>query len=306
VDKDPARENQMRLSPSWFERHDWAVSPAGLTFSRVHGPISFWLGTRDKAEQSGANEFPVWKTIPRSVAISTNEVPYQLFQQFLNETTVNLADTAPRSQQTTGPAIQVTWLEAVQFCSWLNEREGIPVDQWCYPAWQELEQIKGDDRMLSLPDDYLSRTGYRLPTETEWEYFCRAKTESSRYFGPSRSLLNDSAWYLQNSDERPHEAGAFKPNPFGMFGMLGSAWEWCDDVITDFDENERRYAPVDFEHSLEISRHQNRILKGGSYLSLAHNLRSGRSHWGQANVRDNSAGFRIARTLRTPSKEAVQ
>jgi formylglycine-generating enzyme required for sulfatase activity len=118
----------------------------------------------------------------------------------------------------------MTWFEAAQYCNWLSQREGIPEEEWCYPV---LDQIKEG---MELPRDYLHRTGYRMPTEAEWEYACRAGATTSRFFGSSEELLPECAWYTGTTfNERPWPGGQLKPNDLGLFDILGSVWEWGQD-----------------------------------------------------------------------------
>jgi hypothetical protein len=81
-------------------------------------------------------------------------------------------------------------------------------------------------------DVYSTSFGYRLPTESEWEYSSRAGAESSRYYGSSKDLLEWYAWYIKNSCERVHVCGGLMPNDLGLFDVLGNALEWCQDWDT--------------------------------------------------------------------------
>src|SRR5207253_2222430 len=128
-----------------------------------------------------------------------------------------------------GPIIAVTWYEAAQYCRWLSEREGVPEGQMCYPSVAAIEKCKDGVTPLRLPRDYLSRTGYRLPTEAEWEHACRAGTRTSRWYGSSEDMLAQHGWYQHNARDRAWPVGQKKPNPFGLFDMHGNTWDWCQE-----------------------------------------------------------------------------
>src|SRR5262249_26118340 len=121
-----------------------------------------------------------------------------------------------------GPMILVSWFQAAAYCNWLSKEEGL--DE-CYPP---LEKI-GDG--MQMPQGYLQRTGYRLPTEAEWEYACRAGAVTSRFYGTSEKLLGRYAWYRETTeDKRTQPGGLLKPNDLGLFDAYGNVWEWCQDV----------------------------------------------------------------------------
>ena len=103
----------------------------------------------------------------------------------------------------------------------------MPKDQWCYLPNEDGAYDEG----MTIPADVLKRTGYRLPTEAEWEYACRAGTITSRYYGLSIDLLGKYAWYQANSQDHAWPCGSLLPNDLGLFDMLGNVYEWCQDRV---------------------------------------------------------------------------
>src|SRR5262249_45059949 len=116
--------------------------------------------------------------------------------------------------------------EAAAYCNWLSKEEGIPEDQWCYLRNDSEKYEKG----MTVRPNYLSLRGYRLPTEAEWEYTCRAGAVTARFYGETDELLPKYAWYAKNSRDRwLRPVGTLKPNDLGLFDMHGNDYEWCQD-----------------------------------------------------------------------------
>ncbi len=144
------------------------------------------------------------------------------------------------------PVESVAWPDAVAFCNKLSEKEGLK-------PFYEL-----DGETARVPD--WSGSGYRLPTEAEWEYGCRANSTTTYSFGNDPTEAGAYAWSADNSGGRTHPVGEKRSNPFGLFDMHGNVWEWCWDEFGDryFDES-----PVDDPRGPTGITPPRRVIRGG-------------------------------------------
>jgi formylglycine-generating enzyme required for sulfatase activity len=140
--------------------------------------------------------------------------------------------------------------------------------------------------------NYLSLTGYRLPSETEWEYACRAGAVTRRFYGHSDELLAKYAWYIETSENHAWPVGLTKPNDLGLFDMHGNVWTWCHDRYEQYCDQEE-----DIEDPTKVGRGESRVLRGGSFNNNARNVRAAYRNNDQPDNRNNNNGFRPASTL---------
>ena len=160
----------------------------------------------------------------------------------------------------------LTWYDAARYCNWLSARERIPEDQWCYP------KLVGPG--MTLPANALERTGYRLPTEAEWEYACRSGTTTLWPHGLSEPRLINYAWILRDSGRVMHPSGLKRPNEMGLFDVLGNASEWCTGTV-DFawDPSVARSREDTLQLLLIHDDQQASDSRGGSFLDPSADIR---------------------------------
>ena len=163
------------------------------------------------------------------------------------------------------PATEVSWWDAVRFCNVLSQRESLAP---AYRLHDDGEGIEWDS----------SAEGYRLPTEAEWEYACRAGTTGPRY-GP----LDEIAWHRGNAHEQIHHVGGRQPNAWGLHDMLGNVWEWCWDT-----------------YDAEVYGTY-RVLRGGGWFDEHWSCRASVRRRSHPTFQIDDVGFRIARTDLSPS-----
>ena len=189
------------------------------------------------------------------------------------------------SPTTDSPINVMTWLDAVAYCRWLSEEMKLPEDEMCYPPLRDIKA--GMSR-----DNYLKRKGYRLPTEAEWEYACRAGATTSRFFGENEEMLMRYAWYIDNSSGQCWPGGLLMPNDNGLFDLLGNLKEWCHDT----------YRPdplpgLDLEDYSALDVKIDRVCAGASYSDRSSVLRAANRYYNKPDILGFNVGFRIARTV---------
>jgi formylglycine-generating enzyme required for sulfatase activity len=151
--------------------------------------------------------------------------------------------------------------------------------------------------VAKLKANYLSLTGYRLPTEAEWEYACRAGAVTARSYGETDELLGHYGSYLLNSSDRTWPVRSKKPNDWGLFDLHGNVACWCQESYREYGRGRGDGAINDLEDKLSIDIQQVRVLRGGSFGDPARNVRSANRNGYAPTIRFSFVGLRPARTF---------
>ena len=217
-------------NPSASKAQDMVLIPAG----------KFMMGEKDESDA------PPHEVVISAFLMDANLVTQEHFQKIMG--------TNPsRWKGDRNPVEQLRWADAVKFCNKRSEAEGLTP---CY----DLQTLKCN----------FDANGYRLPTEAEWEYACRAGTTTAYFFGDSPAKLGEFAWFKKNSGGRPRPVGQKQPNPWGLYDMAGNVWQWCNDF---YQVDYYKISPRENPRGPDAG--QNMVLRGGAWKSSDDNCRSG-------------------------------
>ena len=253
------------------------LPPAGdtkMSLMPILAPIRgglFMMGSPGSDKNGRSNERPVHQVHISPFALSKYLVTQKQWQTIMGTNTSHpkygIGDDLP--------VAMVTWMDAICFLNKLSERAGLK------PCYRVSDSGVRWDR---------SCDGYRLPTEAEWEYACRAGTETPYSFGNSRAKLTHYAWYQRNSRNKIHPVGLKHPNDWGLHDMLGNVWEWVWDLYS------KTYLSVEDQRDPSgPPRGDRHVLRGGSSAHGGRVMRSAyRISYGPG-VWNEAIGFRCAR-----------
>jgi len=287
------------------ERYIQKIEGTHLEFSMEAIPGGIFLMGSDKDGKT--DEKPIHKVELDPFWMGTYEVTWDLYEPFVykdleqtiaadgkvaEEVDAVTRPTKPYLDMTFGmgkeghPALAMTHYNAIQFCKWIYMRTGV---------------------------------FYRLPTEAEWEYACRAGSTSEYFFGDDASQLDDYAWFAANSNEKTAAVGTKKPNAWGLYDMVGNVAEWTfDQYIADYYvQFEGKTAKNPVAVPTELYPHS---VRGGSFESQVDDLRSAARMasdpiWKQLDPQIPKSnwwfpeapfvGLRLVRPVNTPSQEEI-
>jgi formylglycine-generating enzyme required for sulfatase activity len=190
------------------------------------------------------------------------------------------------------PVERVSWFEVIEYCNKRSINEGLePVYEYkdfgTNPAdwpfgWNQRDVNYKNIKFLD------QASGYRLPTEMEWQYAASGGDKSKGFTYSGSNDIKDVAWYRSNSNNKTQEVGKLSPNELGLYDMSGNVWEWCWDIYGDFPKG----------HHIDpkgISKGRSRVRRGGS-ADQASRYCTNTYRYGYApTVKNPALGFRIAR-----------
>jgi formylglycine-generating enzyme required for sulfatase activity len=253
------------------------TAPSGGTPSPIANKIGmklvlipageFRMGSGDDDAQAEADEKPRHRVrITRPFYLGATEVTQGQYQAVTGQNPSFFRGSSD------APVERVSWNEAVAFCNKLSEREGLK------PRDPTGEDPKSEGE------------GYRLPTEAEWEYACRAGTSTRYSFGDDAAKLGDFGWFGRNSRNSTHDVGRKRPNAWGLYDMYGNVWEWCGD---GYDASYYGKSPAaDPSGPPQAER---RVNRGGAWSSPPARIQTAYRRGGAPGFRGFSLGFRVAR-----------
>jgi len=216
------------------------MTPTGIEMALIPGG-TFVMGN----EKGDDDEKPAHSVAVASFYMDRYEVTQKAYESLMGSNPSKFKD--PQR-----PVERASWVAAIKYCNMRSMKEGL---QPCY----DIEKVECN----------FAANGYRLPTEAEWEYACRAGTSGAYSFGENSADLGAHAWTKSNSGQTTHPVGQKKPNSWGLYDMYGNVAEWCNDRY-----GEKEYAVRAADNPHGPANGDERILRGGSWRGAEDRCRS--------------------------------
>jgi formylglycine-generating enzyme required for sulfatase activity len=252
-------KNELPKQTAWKNNKEFTNS-IGMKLVRIPKG-TFTMGAPAGEKDRMNRETPHQVTLTKDFYLGVTEVTQAQYEKVMRRNPSHFQGRSLEGDSSNQPVDSVTWRQAADFCKKLSE----------------------------LPEELAAGRVYRLPTEAEWEYACRAGTKTAFNFGDDEILLGEYSWFNENSDAQSHPVGLKKPNAWGLHDMHGNVWEWCVDAV-------RPYQPGTFTDPLSNSGY-GMGLRGGSWEYFAKYHRSAYRHLGKPTQQHPTFGFRVVLSL---------
>ncbi len=317
---DPPKESQKIVShappesPQLVRRDEPTVTPQKAPLDRLKEPNNstgmkmtlippgtFQMGSPPHEQIYKKDEHPPHTVrISRPFYLGTYEVTQREYEHVMGNNPSAFSNRGMASKSVIGldtsrfPVERISWYDAIEYCNRLSEKENAA------PYYTLADVRRHDGSITTARASVVGGMGYRLPTEAEWEYACRANATTPYHFG---SVLTGNMANIHGdpygagtgrSLKRTTVVGSYLPNSFGLFDMHGNVWEWCQDVYR-WDAYQKRSGitvdPVETSDSIPY-----RVYRGGSYIDASDHASA--AFRGDSNVPDMNRGFRVARSTK--------
>jgi len=220
---------------------------------------TFQMGSPESEEGRYEDEVQHEVTLTKDFYLGVTEVTQAQYQKVMGENPSCFGGDNVQGDSSNHPVEQVSWEDAVEFCN----------------------------KLSALPEEKAAGRVYRLPTEAEWEYACRAGSKSAYSFGDERDSLDGNAWFYENGHGKTHPVGQKKPNAWGLYDIHGNVWELCSDWYGEYPKGAVS-DPVGPREGWY------RVRRGGSWGLAAARCRSASRIREHASRLFGNCGFRVA------------
>lgn len=247
---------------------------------------TFMMGLEEKLEDADSISVPLHSVTVKTFHIAKTEITVAQWRAFCNAVDRQMPNPPSWGWIDNHPIVNISWDDAIAYCKWLSDS---------------------------------THKTYRLPTEAEWEYACRAGTTTAYFFGNDKSKLSEYAWDLESGDDKYEKVGQKKANPWGLYDILGNLMEW---TLDHYDPE--RYAKIDENAKNPVTEVNSskypKVLRGGSFMESGAAFRSAKRFHSEPawNRRDpqipkskwwlteaKNVGIRLVRPQLQPSADAI-
>ena len=230
---------------------------------------TFQMGSPESEEERLEDEVQHEVTLTKDFYLAVTEVTQRQYEKVMGTNPSYFQKQfIGKSDSSMHPVDQISWDNAVEFCKKLSD----------------------------LPEEKRAGRVYRLPTEAEWEYACRAGSKTAYCFGDERDSLGDYAWFSENGGLQTHPVGEKKANAWGLYDMRGNVFEWCSDWYGE-------YSKAASSDPMGPQRGSDRVLRGGSFRYIFESCRSADRYAVSPSDQKFDYGFRLALSLPEKKKK---